>query len=205
MIEVSEWFLFIRKSIELIVCALMGILVINNFLVKLYIPGEYIYPSNPCSQPYMKPTSKDKFDRININKRVPQEQIALKRSQYEICEKLDEPKLVFEGRADQKELLDFLKSITTDATSLDIVELYSVVRNKNRERAMIPSHHGVLDQLIWSIAIVYLTSNISVRRIFGSVHNTLVDFVWIRRLLFLYIVHHVLVVTFYLSGSTPLV
>ena len=205
MIEISEWFLFIRKSIELIVCALMGILVINNFLVKLYIPGEYIYPSNPCSEPYMKPTSKDKFDRININKRVPQEQIALKRSQYDICEKMDEPRQLFEGRVEQKELLDFLKSITTDATSLDMVELYSVVRNKNRERAMVPSHHGVVDQLIWSIAIVYLTSNISVRRMFGSIHNTLGGLCMDKTPFVFYAAFIVfLIFTFYFSGSKPL-
>ena len=204
MIEVSEWFLFIRKSIELIICALMGILVINNFLVKLYVPGEYIYPKNPCGPPYMKPTSKDKFDRINVYKKVPSEQVALKRSLYEVCERRDEPGTFFEGHPNQKELLEFLNSITTDATSLDLVDLYNVIRNKNREKAMVPSHYGLIDQLMWSVGIMYLTSNISVRRMLGAFHDALGGLCMDKSPFVFYLAFILFIgLSFYTSGEAP--
>ena len=79
MTEYTEWLKFTEKTVELMISALVGILIINNVFVKLYIPGELIYPTEPCGEPYMNPLSKDNFDRINITKVVPEEQRILEK------------------------------------------------------------------------------------------------------------------------------
>lgn len=167
MLDYTEWLKFTEKTVELLISSLIGILIINNLFVKLYIPGEIIYPSEPCNEPYMHPTSKDNFERINIKKVIPEEQRILKRSRYEFCDRKQEAKIFF----NDPQVVELLNKISSNSSVFDIHDLYDVVRSTNRVRALKADHYGIIEQFIWSIGIIYMASNIYFRKVMGGFHD----------------------------------
>lgn len=168
--NLSEWMPFISKSVELITAGIIYIFLIQNFLIKSYIPGEIIYATNPCKEPYVTdPNSNNPYQKINPFIVLDQDASARKNSRYDFCNRNDEDLIHKFGRKNP-DLEKFLKEMQS-ASKFDIPFFYNTFRELNRQRAGKVEYHGILTEYMLLILNCYFKSAIDVRNILKTLHN----------------------------------
>ena len=168
--NLSEWMPFISKSIELVSAGIIYIFLIENFLIKSYIPGEIIYATNPCKEPYVTdPKSNNPYQKINPFIVLDQDASARKNSRYDFCNRNDEDLIEKFGK-NNKDLKHFLFEMQR-ASKFDIPFFYNSFRELNRQRAGKVEYHGILTEYMLLILNCYFKSVIDVRSMLKTFHN----------------------------------
>ena len=89
-LKFSEWMPFISKILELLVGGIIYVFVIDNFLLKTYVPGELLYPVDPCSEPYVTDMrSSNPYKKINPFEKFNQAEAQRAGTKYQFCNKDD--------------------------------------------------------------------------------------------------------------------
>ena len=173
--NLSEWMPFISKSIELVSAGIIYIFLIENFLIKSYIPGEIIYATNPCKEPYVTdPKSNNPYQKINPFIVLDQDASSRKNSRYDFCNRNDEDLIEKFGK-NNKDLKHFLFEMQR-ASKFDIPFFYNTFRDLNRQRAGKVEYHGILTEYMLLILNCYFKSAIDVRSILKTFHNLISAF-----------------------------
>ena len=167
---VSEWLPFISKSIELVTASVIYIFLIENFLIKSYIPGEIIYAVDPCKEPYVTdPKSKNPYQKINPFISLDQDASARKNSRYDFCNR-EEDDLINKFGKNNQDLKKFLYEMRS-SSRIDISFLYNQFREFNRKRAGKVEYHGIISEAFLLILASYFKSTIDLRQLLKTIHN----------------------------------
>lgn len=173
--NVSEWMPFISKSVELITASIIYIFLIENFLIKSYIPGEIIYAVDPCKEPYVTdPKSKNPYQKINPFISLDQDASARKNSRYDFCNREDED-LINKFGKNNHDLKKFLYEMRS-SSRIDFPFLYNQFREFNRQRAGKVEYHGILSEAFLLILAAYFKSTIDLRQLLKTTHNIIGSF-----------------------------
>ena len=173
--NVSEWMPFISKSIELISASVIYIFLIENFLIKSYIPGEIIYAVDPCKEPYVTdPKSKNPYQKINPFISLDQDASARKNSRYDFCNREDDD-LINKFGKNNHDLKKFLYEMRS-SSRIDFPFIYNQFREFNRQRAGKVEYHGILSEAFLLILASYFKSTIDLRQLLKTTHNIIGSF-----------------------------
>lgn len=168
--KISEWMPFISKILELLVGGVIYIFVIDNFLLKTYVPGELLYPVDPCSAPYVTDTkSNNPYKKINPFEKADQAEAQRIGSKYQFCNK-DASDLIKEFGKNNKEIKDFLYNVQK-SSMFDFTLFYDTFRDMSKDRAGKIEYHGVINEIFLTLTLIYFKSTIQTRQILKSLHN----------------------------------
>ncbi|MBI96897.1 hypothetical protein CL656_07120 [bacterium] len=166
----AEWLPFISKILELLVAAIIYIFVIDNCLVKTYVPGELLYPVDPCDKPYVTDTgSNNPYKKINPFDKNNQAEAQKMGSRYRICDN-DVSDLIEKFGKGNKELKNFLYNVKKSSL-IDFTMFYDTFRDMSKERAGKIEYHGIINEILLILCMIYFKSAIQVRQIMKSLHN----------------------------------
>ena len=171
----NEWLPFFSKTLELLICGIIYIFVIDNFLIKTYIPGEILYPLDPCDEPYVTNTkSRNPFERVNPYQEYDQAEAQRMGSRVQTCN-TDNKNIIEEFGKGNTELKNFLYNLQ-QTSKVDISMLYSSFRTFNKKRAGKIEYHGFIYEIIYILLLIYFKSSIETRGILKSIHNLIGSF-----------------------------
>lgn len=169
-LKFSEWMPFISKILELLVGATIYIFVIDNLLVKTYVPGELLYPVDPCSEPYVTDMeSNNPYKKINPFEKADQAQAQQIGTKYQFCNK-DHVNLINKFSRGNPELRSFLTNVKR-SSMFDFTMFYDTFRDMSKERAGKVEYHGIINEIFLILTLVYFKSTIQTRQILKSLHN----------------------------------
>ena len=169
-INYKEWLPFFSKTLELLVCGIIYIFVIDNFLIKTYIPGEILYPLDPCDEPYVTNTkSRNPFERVNPYQEYDQAEAQRMGSRVQTCN-TDNKNIIEEFGKGNTELKNFLYNLR-ETSKFDFSMLYTSFRTFNRKRAGKIEYHGFIYEFIYILLLIYFKSSIETRGILKTIHN----------------------------------
>ena len=174
-LKMSEWLPFISKILELLIGGIIYIFVIDNFLLKTYVPGELLYPVDPCSKPYVTDMkSQNPYKKINPFEKASQPEAQTIGTKYKFCNKdniniINQFSKTKNGKVNE-ELREFLSNVQRSSL-FDFTMFYDTFRDMSKERAGKIEYHGVINEIFLTLTLIYFKSTIQTRQILKSLHN----------------------------------
>ena len=172
----AQWGNFIMNLLTLIIACFIYSFFIINFFIKSYIPGDVLYPDNPCKEPYVTlKESKNPFYKIDPYEEMDAIESQLYSSRYQFCPKDSGEDVINKynkGKIDSETILFLQNAKQSSKLNLDLM-FFETFRSYNKSRAGKVNYHGFPQEAILLLMVSYFKTSVTIKKFFKRMHNIL--------------------------------